>query len=94
MGDEQHVVVNLCWLGLEDTKQVGWVDKDDNYKDDNLGDKDIHLGMDGKPFTKMVSSLYFFFGEECNFDFFMEKIPINLLFFKCCLPGKRKQSYA
>jgi len=28
------VVVDLCRLGLEDTKQVGQVDKDDNYKDD------------------------------------------------------------
>jgi hypothetical protein len=33
------VVVDLCRLSLEDTKQVGRVDKDDSYKDDNLGDK-------------------------------------------------------
>ncbi len=51
------MVANLCQLGLKDTKQVGWVDKDDNYKDDNLGDKDIHSGMDGKPPTEKVASL-------------------------------------
>jgi hypothetical protein len=49
--DEQHVVVNLRWLCLEDTKKIGRVDKDDNYKDDNLGNRDIHLQMDGKPPT-------------------------------------------
>jgi hypothetical protein len=36
-------------LGLKDTKQVGQVDKDHNYKDDNLSDKYIHSRMDGKP---------------------------------------------
>jgi len=55
-GDEQHVVTNLCRLGLEDTKQVGRADKDDNYNDDNLGDKDIHSGMDGKPSTEKAAS--------------------------------------
>ncbi len=43
------MVADLYRSGLKDIKQVGRVDKDDNYKDDNLGDKDIHLGMDGKP---------------------------------------------
>jgi hypothetical protein len=68
------VVADLCRLGLEDTKQVGRVDKDDSYKDDNLGDKDIHLGMDGKPPIEKVASLYSFFGEEYNFGFVLEKI--------------------
>ncbi len=45
------MVVDLCRLGLEDIKQVGRVDKDDSYNDDNLGDKDIHSGMDGRPPT-------------------------------------------
>jgi hypothetical protein len=73
------VVADLCWLGLEDTKQVGRVDKDDSYKDDNLGDKDICSGMDGKPPTKKVASLYFFSGEECSFSFFLEKRAKMLL---------------
>jgi hypothetical protein len=72
-GDEQPVVTNLCQLGLEDTKQVGRVDKDDNYKDDNLGDKDIHSGMDGKPPTEKATSVYFFSSEECNSGFFLGK---------------------
>jgi len=93
MGDEWHVVINLCELGLKDTKQVRWVDKDDNYKDDNLGDKDIHSWMDGKPPTKKVANFYFVFGEEWNFDFFLEKISKNLLFFKCYLFDERKKSY-
>jgi len=80
MGDQWHVVINLCWLGLKDTKQVGWVDKDDNYKDDNLGDKYTHSGMDGKPPTEKVASLYFAFGEERSFDFFLEKTTRILLF--------------
>jgi hypothetical protein len=67
------VVADLCRLGLEDTKQVGRVDKDDSYKDDNLGDKDIHSGMDGKPPTEKAASLYFFSGEECSSGFFLEK---------------------
>ncbi len=67
------MVVDLCRLGLEDTQQVGRVDKDDRYKDDNLGDKDIHSGMDGKPPTKKVASLYFFSSEECSSDFLLEK---------------------
>ncbi len=62
------MVVDICRLGLEDTKQVGRVDKDDN-----LGDKDIHLGMDGKPPTEKAASLYFFSGEECSSGFFLEK---------------------
>jgi hypothetical protein len=72
-GDERLVVADLCWLGLKDTKQVGRVDKDDSYKDDNLGDKDIHSGMDGKPPTKKAASLYFFSGGECSSGFFLEK---------------------
>jgi len=67
------VVVDLCRLGLEDTQQVGRVDKDDRYKDDNLGDKDIHSGMDGKPPTEKVASLYFFSSEECSSGFFLKK---------------------
>ncbi len=60
------MVVDLCRLGLKDTKQVGWVDKDDSYEDDNLDDKDIHSRMDGKPPPKKVTSLYFISGEECS----------------------------
>ncbi len=67
------MVADLCWLGLKDTKQAGRVDKDDNYKDDNLGDKDIHSGMDGKPPTEKAASLYFFSSEECSSGFFLEK---------------------
>jgi hypothetical protein len=70
------VVADLCRFGLEDTKQVGRVDKDDNYNGDNLDDKDIHSGMDGKPPIEKVTSFYFFSGEECSFDFFLEKITI------------------
>ncbi len=57
------MVADLCPLGIEDTKQVGRVDKDDNYKDDNLDDKNIHSGMDGKPPIKKAASLYFLFGR-------------------------------
>ncbi len=60
------MVADLCRLGLEDTKQVGQVDKDDNYEDDNLDDKDIHSRMDGKPPQKRSPSLYFISGEECS----------------------------
>ncbi len=86
-GNEQHVVVDLCWFSLENTKQVGRVDKDDSYKDDNFGDKDIHLGMDGKLLTKKVASLYFFYCEECSSDFFLEKRAklINFFFNVVCL---------
>jgi hypothetical protein len=63
---------NLCWLSLEDTKQVGRVDKDDNYKDDNLDDKDMHSGMDGKhPIEK--AAILFLFGEEYKSGFFPRK---------------------
>jgi hypothetical protein len=82
------VVADLCRLGLEDTKQVGRVDKDDNYKDDNLGDKDIHLGMDGKPPIEKAASFYFFSGEECSSGFFLEKKAKKKTFFNVACPVK------
>ncbi len=86
------MVADLCRLGLEDTKQVGRVDKDDSYKDDNLGDKDIHSGMDGKPPTEKAASLYFFSGEECSSGFFLEKRAkyIYIFFFLMLLARRKK----
>ncbi len=83
------MVTNLCRLGLEDIKQVGRADKDENYKDDNLGDKDIHSGMDGKPPIEKAASFYFFSGEECSFDFFLgKKNKKKKLFFNVACPVK------
>ncbi len=89
-GDAQPVVANLCWLGLKDTRQVGRVDKDDNSKDDNLGDKDIHSGMDGKPPTEKATNLDFFFGEECNFGFLLERKTKNKKLFLMLFSRQKK----
>lgn len=83
------MVADSCRLGLESTEQVGRVDKDDSYKDDNLGDKDIHSGMDGKPPTEKAASLYFFSGEECSSGFFLEKrAKKKNTFFNVACPAK------
>jgi hypothetical protein len=89
-GDERLVVVDLCRLGLKDTKQVGRVDKDDSYKDYKLGDKDIHLGMDGTPPIEKAASLYFFSGEECSSSFFLEKRAKIYILFLMLLARRKK----
>jgi hypothetical protein len=57
--DERPLVVDLCRLGLEDSKQVGRVDKDDSYKDDNLGDKGTFGDGWKTSHTKGRKSLFF-----------------------------------
>jgi hypothetical protein len=75
------MVINLCWLGLEDTKQVGRVDKDDSYKDDNLGDKEIHPEMDGKPPTESRKSLFLFLVRNVVSNFPRKKSQKKITFF-------------
>jgi len=58
-GDEQPVVTNLCQLGLEDTKQVGRVDKDDNYRMIILVTKTYIQGwMENLPHKRLQVSIF------------------------------------
>nr|YP_006234389.1 hypothetical protein HusqMp150 [Phlegmariurus squarrosus]AEV55813.1 hypothetical protein HusqMp150 [Phlegmariurus squarrosus] len=74
--NEQSVVTDLRRLGLESTIQAGRVGKDDSYKD-GTGDRNTHLGMNGKPATKRGSGnndyLDFYLSEECSSGFFPQK---------------------
>nr|WRW51150.1 Mat-atp9i95g2c [Phylloglossum drummondii] len=74
--NEQSVVTDLRRLGLESTIQAGRVGKDDSYKD-GTGDRNTHLGMNGKPATERGSGnndyLDFYLSEECSSGFFSQK---------------------